>query len=252
MKRKLRLFASVALFAGLFTGILNADQPNPAETRLREMLKNTMLQLRTAQNDLATAQATATEDDQKIKDLTAQTDTLTKQAIADKDASDKTIADLNTKAAEQAKEITEYKEALAKWKAGYIYFANTAKAKEAERVKLNSENIVLQRRVDDLETKNSTLFQIGNEILTRYEKFGLGQALAAKEPFVGLTRVKLENQVQDYQDKLLDQKSQPLATTSPGAAASAVTASKQSNQQNASKPATGTSSAPSSPSKQQQ
>ena len=63
--------------------------------------------------------------------------------------------------------------------------------------------------MDDLETKNTNLFQIGSEILTRYEKFGLGEALAAKEPFVGTTRVKLENQVQGYEDKLLNQKSTP-------------------------------------------
>ena len=213
MTRNLALFAVTTLIAGLSATALRADQPSPAEARLREMLKTTMLQLHTAQNDLATAQAAQAEDEQKIKDLTEQTKTLTKQAIADKDASDKTIADLNAKLAAQAAEISGYKDALAKWKAGYQFFATAAKAKEAERAKLASEGILLQRRVDDLETRNTNLFQIGNEILTRYEKFGLGQALAAKEPFVGVTRVKLENQVQGYQDKLLNQKNAPPAAT---------------------------------------
>jgi chromosome segregation ATPase len=176
---------------------------------MRDALKNTMLQLRTAQNDLATAQAAQAESDQKVKDLTDQVDKLTKQAIADKDASDKTIAALNAKTTEQTTEIAQYKDALEKWKAGYTLAATTAKTKEADRAKLATDKILLQRRVDDLETKNQELFKIGNDILTRYEKFGLGQALAAKEPFIGLTRVKLENQVQDYQDKLLDQKSAP-------------------------------------------
>jgi hypothetical protein len=45
--------------------------------------------------------------------------------------------------------------------------------------------------------------------LTRYEKFGLGQALSAREPFTGITRVKLESQVQDYEDKIADQKVKP-------------------------------------------
>jgi hypothetical protein len=49
------------------------------------------------------------------------------------------------------------------------------------------------------------LYKLGNEILTRYEKFGLGEALQAKEPFVGVSRVKLQALVQDYKDKLLDQ-----------------------------------------------
>ena len=212
MKKNLLPLAVAALGAMsalTWAPALRADQPDAAEARLRDMLKNTMLQLRTAQNDLATAQATAAEDDKKIQDLTAQNDTLTKQAIADKDTSEKTVAELNKKNAEQAAQLAAYKDALAKWEAGYKLAATVAKAKEAERAKLNSEKIILQRRVDDLESKNMTLFQIGSEILTRYEKFGLGEALAAKEPFVGTTRVKLENQVQDYQDKLLNQKSSP-------------------------------------------
>ena len=213
MTRYPALLALTALAAALPLAALRADQPSPAELRLREALKSTMLQLRTAQNDLATAQAAQAEDDQKIKDLTAQADSLTKQAIADKDASDKAIADLTAKSNSQAAQLAAYKDALAKWEAGYKLAASVAKTKEADRLKLNSENIVLQRQVDDLQTKNSTLFQLGSEILTRYEKFGLGEALAAKEPFVGTTRVKLENQVQNYEDKLLDQKPAPATAT---------------------------------------
>ena len=59
--------------------------------------------------------------------------------------------------------------------------------------------------MDDRELKNLELYKTGREILTRYEKFGLGDAIGAKEPFVGLSRVKLENLVQDYKSKLLNQ-----------------------------------------------
>jgi hypothetical protein len=48
------------------------------------------------------------------------------------------------------------------------------------------------------------LFTVGEEILNRYSKFGFGEALAAREPFTGLTRTKLETLVQGYQDRLLD------------------------------------------------
>ena len=80
---------------------------------------------------------------------------------------------------------------------------------EAQGAKLTSENIILERRVADRETKNLALFMTANEILTRYEEFSLGNALRAKEPFIGLTRTKLENLVQDYQDKILDQRVKP-------------------------------------------
>jgi chromosome segregation ATPase len=231
MKRNQAFIPCIALLALLCSATLRADQPSAAEVRLRDMLKSTMLQLQTAQNDLAAAQATAAEDDQKIKDLTAQNDALRQQAISDKQASDKTIADLTKKSDDQAREIAAYKDAVAKWKAGYALAATAAKTREAERVKLNSANIVLQRRVDDLETKNSNLFQLGNEILTKYEKFGLGEAIAAKEPFVGLTRTKLETQVQGYQDKLLDQKSMPQADATPAPANSGPAQGANANQQ---------------------
>ncbi len=38
----------------------------------------------------------------------------------------------------------------------------------------------------------------------RYEGYSLGKALAAREPFIGTTRVKVENLVQGYKDKILD------------------------------------------------
>jgi hypothetical protein len=106
---------------------------------------------------------------------------------------------------------------LEKWKATYNQAVTVANTKEAQRARLESQVIVLQRRIDDAETKNLALYKIGKEVLGRYQKFGLGTAITAREPFVGITRVKLENLVQDYSDKLNDQTiksgdSQPLAT----------------------------------------
>jgi hypothetical protein len=85
-------------------------------------------------------------------------------------------------------------------------------AADTEHAKLASQIILLQRQLDDAITKNLALFKLGNEILTRYEHFGLGDALSAKEPFTQLTKVKLENFVQEYQDKLSDQKVKPTQT----------------------------------------
>jgi len=182
MSRNLTLLALIALLALPGVVLRAADQPSPAELRMRDALKNTMLQLRTAQNDLATAQAAQAESDQKVKDLTDQVDKLTKQAIADKDASDKTIAALNAKTTEQTTEIAQYKDALEKWKAGYTLAATTAKTKEADRAKLATDKILLQRRVDDLETKNQELFKIGNDILTRYENSVWGRRSLRRNP----------------------------------------------------------------------
>ena len=59
-------------------------------------------------------------------------------------------------------------------------------------------SIHLQRAVDDQKRKNSEMYKIGMDLLNRYEKYGLGQAITAKEPFVGITRAKFQTLVQDY------------------------------------------------------
>ena len=85
--------------------------------------------------------------------------------------------------------------------------AELARNKETERAKLADEaRIELERLVADRQAKNLALYKIASEILQRYEQFGLGDALRAREPFVGITRVKLQNLVQDYQDKLLNER----------------------------------------------
>lgn len=218
MLRNLRFILPWLLISMLSSGTLRAaDQANSPEERLRGLLRSTMLQLRDAQNQVATLQTAQTESEKEKKALSDRVDELTKQAAADKDSSTKTIADLNTKVADQNTFISQLKDALEKWKATYNQAVTVANTKEAQRARLESQVIVLQRRIDDAETKNLALYNIGKEVLGRYQKFGLGTAITAREPFVGITRVKLENLVQDYSDKLNDQTiksgdSQPLAT----------------------------------------
>lgn len=202
------------LIIGLTVGALQAaDNGSSPEARLRDALRNMALQLRAAQDEKAALQASQAENDKAMADLknqvqtlTTQLDSLTKQSASDKAIAEKTAAALSLQITEKDAEIARLTESLEKWKSGYKQVTDIAKTKEAERAKLEADNILLQRKVDDRESKNAELFRLGNEILTRYEKFSLGDALAAKEPFVGTTRVKLENLVQDYQDKLIAQK----------------------------------------------
>jgi len=210
MSRNLSTLIAAILALTLFTGKAGAvDQPNPAEVRMREALRNTMLQLRTAQNDNAVLQTAKSELDRKNKELDAQVKQLTKNIANDKDASDKKIEVLNAKLAAQADEIAKLKEALAQTQAKLAETTTLAQSKEAERAKLAADVIVLNRTTADQKTKNAEMYKLGREILLRYEKFGLGEALGAREPFVGTTRVKLETYVQDFQDKLTDQKIKP-------------------------------------------
>ena len=166
------LLASTLVLLALTQLTHAADQPATAETRLREMLRTTILQLRAAETERAALQAAQAESAAKEKALTEQVEALTKQSAADKDAADKAITDLKAKVADQDTQITQLKDALEKWKEGYAKAADIANAKEAERAKLASQVILLDRKVADRETKNAELFRIGSEILRRYERFG--------------------------------------------------------------------------------
>jgi len=195
--------AVVLLGAGTRAG---AEQASTADTRLREAYRNATTQLRTAQNDAAAALAAKAELEIKNKDLEAKVKLLTKNGADDRDAAKKSIDTLKAQLESAQEQIAQLKKYLEKTQADFKAAATLAQSKEAERAKLAADVIVLTRTVADQKTKNAEMYKLGRDILLRYEKFGLGEVLGAREPFVGTTRVKLESFVQDFQDKLTDQK----------------------------------------------
>jgi hypothetical protein len=193
----------------------DSAQPSAAENKLRDSLRNTMLQLRASENDKAVLQAAQAESDEKNKALTAQVEALGKQLAADKDAADKSIAALQAKMEERDKLVDSIRNDLGKMTSDLKAMTVIANTKEGQRAKLEQDVILLNRRVADQQTKNAGMFKIANEILQRYERFGLGDALTAREPFTGITRVKLQSLFEDYQDKINDQKIKPLEAKAP-------------------------------------
>jgi septal ring factor EnvC (AmiA/AmiB activator) len=81
------------------------------DARLREVLKNTMLQLRTIQTERDNLQAAQAELEQKNKTLDAQVKKLTKESADDKAIADKKISDLEKKSEDQAAQLAQLKDA---------------------------------------------------------------------------------------------------------------------------------------------
>ena len=182
-----------------------ADKVNPAEQKMREAMRNAMIQLRDANAKLATVQAAEAEDQEKIKDLQAQLESLSKKSSSEKKTADGTIDELRNKLAASDIQNTHLTESLSKWKMGYAKMAEYAKQTEGKRAELASKIILMDRRLADLQSKNAEMYRLGSEVLDRYAQFGLGTAIAAREPFVGITKVKFQTLVQDYQTKLTEQ-----------------------------------------------
>lgn len=207
MKRSTIAFLMVGILCLLGTRAIPAAEPTETiEARLRERLRDTTVQLRDAEASAETAraalQAAQAQSADEKKALTEELQAITKEANAYKLAA-KPVEGLKSQVARQDKEIAQLKEAVESCQQA----AELARNKEAEWTKRTDEAVIeLERLVADRQAKNLALYKIASEILERYRKFGLGDAITAREPFVGVTRVKLQNLVQDYQDKLLDQR----------------------------------------------
>jgi hypothetical protein len=187
-------------------GGLRAADANDGDARLRETLRTTMQQLNDAQSQLAGLQAAQNAQADERKILADKVALLTKRAAEDQSAAAKDGDALKAKLSELQAGYSGLQQELAKWRAAAEKNAAVARAEAARRQKDESAAVALERKVEDLSAKNAELFRIGSEILDRYEKFSLGAQFLAREPFVGRARVELENQIQDYDDKLMDQR----------------------------------------------
>jgi chromosome segregation ATPase len=210
MRRILKSLVAAGGLALLSAGAIRAaDSSDSDEGRLRDVLRSTMLQLRDAQTDLANLQAAQASQADEKKALGDQLALLKKHDAEDRAAAATTTDGLKASLAGQASEIARLREALAEWKAAAEKARAAAAAADARNDKQASDTVAAERRIEDLEAKNAALARIGDEILTRYEKFALGEQFLAREPFIGRTRVAIENLVQDYQDKLVEQRANP-------------------------------------------
>lgn len=193
----------------LLMGTAHGQEANPAEARLREALRQLTTRVQTAESEAATLKATQAAAEAKNQTLQAQVEKLTKDAATNQAVSDKALSAVEAKLAERTLELERTKEALEKWKAAHAKITEAARKIETVRADLAIKAASLENRVADLTRRNLALWKLGDEVLTRLENFAYGTAIAAREPFVGQTRVRLENEVQGYKDKLLDPKLKP-------------------------------------------
>ena len=226
------------LLALFLPSIAFAQQPqeDAAMVRMRDAMKKLTQRIVEAESNMAAAQAAQFAAEAASKELAAkleaankQIKSLTSDLAAEKSDAEKKITDLERKAVEDGRQIAGLTDALGKWKEGFEKAKTIAETKEGERAEAAARSIELERKASAHEKKNREMYALGMEILERYKKFGLGTALLSREPFVGSMRVKFQNYIQDYGNKLEAQRIDPTApvtSTDPAAVqAPAATAS---------------------------
>jgi chromosome segregation ATPase len=187
----------------------HAQEEDEATVKLRESLRATVLQVRDLQGQIATLQAAAIAKDQEVAKLSTDLKKVNTDLIAERNTSANAITALNSKIAELEAEVADKNVANENWRVEFTKMTERARKLEAERDQLKAVGLAKDRKIADQKAKNALMYQAGTDIIDRYERHGLGDAILSKEPFVGASRAKFQTLMQEYQDKLLDQRIQP-------------------------------------------
>ncbi|HTV32086.1 MAG TPA: hypothetical protein VME69_03165 [Methylocella sp.] len=167
--------------------------------RLRAALRNALIQARSLEDQIAVLQAKQAESNQMIDGLKHDLEDSKAKITAAEQAKDEAVDEFN-------KRLDERNEALEKWKTAYSEAADVARAKDAERAKFESESKTFKASAKACSERNIKLVAIGNDLLQHLDSLLLGDWLAAHEPLIGFKRVEVQNELQDYKDKILEQK----------------------------------------------
>jgi chromosome segregation ATPase len=192
------------LFAVALTIVLPAvAHAQSSETdRLREALRSATVQLRSLEDQRAALQAKQAVAERDRDRLQKQSDAFKAQVKDAEQAYQQAVEEFNQRLAERD-------ESLEKWKSAYEEAATVARSKDAERAKFEGEATALKASNKSCEAKNVQLFKTSDEMLKQFKSMNLLDAIAAREPVFGIKRVELQNLLQDYRDKILDQKVKP-------------------------------------------
>ena len=204
-------------------GLLFAAQAVAAEgpdERLRAQLRQTTLDLRSAQEQLSSLKAEneALKAAVPAKAAASETDSRALRIAESRAAS------ATSEAAALKAQVEADKAALAKWEAAYKEAAEVARSRDGELRRLSEVNTTASTYGRDCAVKNRELVDISLELLTAYKNKGVFSALAQSEPLTGLARVKLENAAQDYAGKIADRSLPPEPDAGPLEAAPVPTA----------------------------
>lgn len=196
--------APIVVVGVLFTAILAASDARAQSEidRLREALRSATAQTRAMEDERTALQA-------KLAEMTRARDALKSEIDTAKAQARKAESDYRTAVREFNERLEERNQTLEKWKDAYTEAATVARTKDAERAKFEAESKTFKASSRACTVKNQELVKVGRELLTRYEGVTFFDAVVASEPLVGVRRVEIQNLLQDYGDKVLNQKVDP-------------------------------------------
>jgi chromosome segregation ATPase len=210
---------SLLVVAALLVPLPGAAQPAPQDKAAERNARRLQLQMQTLQQQVQEAQsAKAKADAEKTKldaEKAAVEGRLAKQAQEipraqgalrkaneDLKAAAAAKAELVAQVAALEKQLEENKRlAEATLAAKDRYLAQALKVRDTELTDLQGRNDGNAKQVAECSDKNLRLVKLNAELLDRYRKKGVAEALAQRDPVLGFGDVQMFNLVQDYRDK---------------------------------------------------
>lgn len=197
MRKPLSLIviATTSLFA---TGALADSETD----KLREALRSATMQTRALEDQRAALQTKIAEAERATAAAKAEADVAKAQVKKIEKEHREAVEEFNRR-------LTERDETLEKWKTAYEEAATVARAKDAERAKFEGEATAYKASTKSCVAKNGALVKAGRDLVQRYRAVTIGDIVVAREPVLQFRRVEVQNQLQDADDKFLDQKVTP-------------------------------------------
>jgi chromosome segregation ATPase len=208
----MRVLLIIAFAAGL-AGSAQAQQST--EDRIRDALRQSVTEMRAAQDQLAQAQSDLAKAQADKAALQTQLDAANaKLAEAASKPAAKPADEEALKAQLQAAEAQAagLAQRSTKLQNDYQSAAAAARAKDDESRVAQAELKAKTASLEVCKGANTKLIDVAEQILNLYQSESF-RALLLKsyEPVLGFARVKLQNTIQDYDDKIKDQEYVPPA-----------------------------------------
>jgi chromosome segregation ATPase len=206
--------ATLLATAILVAAPLAAHADDTPEDRLRAALRQSLTEMRAAQDQAAQAQSQLTQ---------AQADLATTKAQLD--AANAKLAEMGGKAAkpEQVKALQEslaaaqqqnaaLQQGLSRFQGAVQQAQGVAREKDAQSRQAQAIVAADSKALDTCKATNTKLIAVSEQVLHLYQDRSFLWVLRKSyEPLIGAAKVDLENIVQDYDDKIRDQEYVPAA-----------------------------------------
>jgi chromosome segregation ATPase len=190
------------VWLGLGLLIATGAHAEGMEERLRTQLRSTTQQLQALQSQQAQASAAQLAAQNEAKAAQAQIKQLSAELAKAKGVADQLAGQQQSLHSQAQAQVAASAEQTGKFKKAYDELLVMARAKEAERSKLQAQLAERDTQVQQCSVKNQQMYGVAKQILTAYENIDVAEVMKIRQPFAGSARVKFDELAQGFGDDL--------------------------------------------------